>query len=288
MLWLLLAVGTAMSEGTKDALSKRGLQKFDEYTVAWALRFFSLVILLPLLLFIEIPKLDNMFWYALAFTVATNTITSIMYMKALKASPLSLTTPMLAFTPAFLLITSPIILGEFPSSSGLFGVLLIVLGSYALNITELRKGILQPLRALAKEKGAMLMLAIAFIWSFTANFDKIAVQHSSPIFYVIIFNIVMSLIFSQIILIKSKKNAKKVGKNVKYLMPIGIMSAIALIMQMTALSLALVSYVIAIKRTSSIFATIYGRVFFKEKYFKERLTGIIIMLSGVALISLFP
>lgn len=288
MLWLLLAIGTALSEGTKDALSKRGLRKFDEYTVAWALRFFSLLLLIPLLFFIEIPKVDNIFWYALAFTVITNTIASIMYMKALKLSPLSLTTPMLTFTPAFLLVTSPLILGEFPSYMGLFGVILIVIGSYVLNIAEMKKGPLQPFKALTKEKGAMLMLAIAFIWSFTANVDKIAIQHSSPLFYVIIFNVVMSLVFSHIIMIKSNRNVKQIRKDIRYLLPIGMISAIGLIMQMTAISIALVAYVIAIKRTSSIVATIYGRAFFKESHFRERITGILIMIFGVAFISLFP
>ncbi len=151
MLWFILSLLTAISESTKDMFSKRGLQKIDEYVVAWSLRFFALPFLLPLLFFISTAH-DIVFWYAVLVGGALNTITSVLYMKAIKISPLSITVPMLTFTPLFMLITSPIILGEFPSIFGMIGILLIVLGSYMLNISDWHKGILAPFKSLVKEK----------------------------------------------------------------------------------------------------------------------------------------
>jgi len=55
---------------------------------------------------------------------------------------------------------------------------------------------------------------------------------------------------------------------------------------MLAINLTLVAYVISIKRLSIIFSVIFGFLLFKEKGFKERLTGAIIMVLGVILITL--
>ena len=97
----------------------------------------------------------------------------IFYMKAIKASDLSITVPMLTFSPLFLLITSPLTLGEFPNLFGLFGILFIVAGSYMLNIKQRKEGWLVPFKALLSQNGPKFMLIVAFLWSISANFDKI-------------------------------------------------------------------------------------------------------------------
>src|SRR3990167_6087725 len=193
MLWFIFSFLTAFFESLKDVFSKKSLKNIDEYVVSWSLRFFALPFLVPLLFFIEIPSLGNKFWLALLIGGSLNVITTILYMKAIKHSDLSITVPMVTFTPLFLLLTSPLIVGEFPSFFGLIGVLLIVAGSYTLNIKQRHEGYLAPFKALLKEKGPKLMLLVAFIWSITSIIDKIGVQNSSPIFWVIAINIFITL-----------------------------------------------------------------------------------------------
>ncbi|EFJ52156.1 hypothetical protein VOLCADRAFT_103177 [Volvox carteri f. nagariensis] len=73
---------------------------------------------------------------------ATATITSsllllvsrYMYQRAIQLSPLSLTIPYLAFTPAILIATAYIFLGELPSPTGLVGVCVVAMGGYLLNL----------------------------------------------------------------------------------------------------------------------------------------------------------
>jgi uncharacterized membrane protein len=73
----------------------------------------------------------------------------------------------------------------------------------------------------------------------------------------------------------------------KRLAPIGLFSALTLIFQMLAINLALVAYVIAIKRTSAILVVLVSLWFFKERDFKYRLIGSCVMVFGVILISFF-
>jgi uncharacterized membrane protein len=54
---------------------------------------------------------------------------------------------------------------------------------------------------------------------------------------------------------------------------------------MTAIEMTLASYVISIKRTSILIGSIYGFLFFSEKDIKARLTGALVMVLGVFLIT---
>jgi uncharacterized membrane protein len=66
----------------------------------------------------------------------------------------------------------------------------------------------------------------------------------------------------------------------------GFVNALKYIFQMAAIQLTLVAYVISIKRTSAILSVVMGFIIFKEKGFRERLTGAVIMILGVLLITL--
>lgn len=286
MVWFILAILAAFFRSMMDVFSKKGLKNIDVYVLSWSMRFFTLVFMLPFLFFMEIPSLGNQFWPALFIGGSLNVITTILYLKAIKYSDLSITIPMVAISPLFLLMTSPLILGEFPNFFGFIGIVLIVLGSYTLNIKKYHKGFLAPFKALLKEKGPRLMLIVAFIFSITANFDKIGVLNSSPIFWVIAVNIFLSLVLFPIMLYKSQKNLKQIPSHLKALIPIGLFSALTLIFQMTAIKLTLVAYVISIKRTSTIMSVFFGYLIFKEKGIKERLIGSAIMILGVLFITL--
>jgi drug/metabolite transporter (DMT)-like permease len=206
-------------------------------------------------------------------------------MKALKSSDLSISVPMLAFTPLFLLITSPFIVGEFPDIFGLIGVLLIVVGSYVLNIKEFAGGWLSPFRVLLKERGPQLMLIVAFLWSITSNFDKVGVQNSSPFFWALIINLFIAVALFPILILRSSEPGN-FKKNLDKLIPVGLFSAITIIFQMTAINLTLVAYVIAIKRTSIIFSVLWGHYIFKEEGVRERLIGVMIMILGAFFITI--
>jgi len=183
MSWFLFAFSTALFRSLTDVAGKKGLKNMDEYIVAWSLFLFALPFIGILLFFTEIPKIGDDFWFALIASGGANILTNLLYMRAIKTSDLSVTIPMITFTPLFMLITSPIILGEFPNTYGLMGIVLIVAGSYILHFREKSKGYLAPFRAMVREKGPRLMLLVAFIWSITANFDKIGIQNSSVFFW---------------------------------------------------------------------------------------------------------
>lgn len=286
MTWVLFAFLTAFFESAKDVFGKKGLQRSDEYVVAWAWRFFAIPFLLPPLLLTGIPALDREFFLALAVSGGLNLATSVLYLRALRLSDLSVTVPMVTFTPLFLLLTSPLLLGESPNALGMTGVLLIVLGSYLLNLRQRSRGYLAPFKALLREPGPRLMLLVALIWSITANVDKIGLQHSSPMFYGFALNAFLAIGLFPLALRRMRGNRLALQANFGNLLAIGACGGLTIACQMYALSLAIVPYVIAIKRTSSIMSVLWGALLFREAGLRERLTGTVVMVAGVALIVL--
>src|SRR3989344_3848252 len=117
MLWLLFSLLNSFFDSVQNALSKHGAQKVDVLSAAWAQRFFALFIIIPLALinnsFRSFDLLNSTFWTAALISSSVAVITSILFIRAIKISPLSLTLPITTFTPVFLLVTSPIIVGEF-------------------------------------------------------------------------------------------------------------------------------------------------------------------------------
>ncbi|HKL48533.1 MAG TPA: EamA family transporter [Desulfuromonadales bacterium] len=285
MLWAVFAALTAVFESIKDVLGKRGVQRDDAVLVAWAWRLFALPFLLPALFFIDIPEIESPFWWALLVSGGLNVLTSVLYIQALKASDLSVTVPMVSFSPLFLLLTSPLILGEQPAPMGMTGVLLIVLGSYLLHIGRRSEGPLIPFKALLSERGPRLMLVVALIWSVTANVDKIGLQASSPIFWTIAVNLFIAVVLLPLGLPRLYRRPKSGGIGV--LFALGFTGALGYLCQMTAISIGLVPYVIAIKRTSIVLSVGWGGLFFGEKGIRERLTGAAVMLAGVLCITLW-
>lgn len=286
MTWLILGIFTAFFEAVKDVFGKQNLKKSDEYVVAWSLAFFSVIFLTPWVISTGIPALNTQFWIALLIGGSINAVTAILYIKAIKVSDLSLTVPLVALTPLFMLLTSPLIVGEYPNFFDYIGIFLIVTGSYLLNIKEKSQGYLAPFKALLKEPGPKMMLIVAFLWSITSNFDKIGVKNSSPIFWLFSLFGTMSVLILPILLHKTPNPSRKILKQLPMLAAMGFFNAIGVLFQMQALTLTLVVQVIAIKRTSVLMGVLFGHFIFKEQDIQQRLLGAGIMIFGVFVISL--
>jgi drug/metabolite transporter (DMT)-like permease len=283
-MWVTLSLLTAFSIATSDALTKKVLRTRDEYFVAWIRLLFTLPVLVTSLFFIEIPPLDRTFWLATVCALPLEITAMILYTKALKVSPLSVTLPFLALTPLFLIVTSNLILGESVSISGAAGILLMAAGAYTLNLHKARHAFLAPIRAIFREKGSVMMIGVAFIYSITASLGKMAIEHSSPIFFGCFYFILVTILFTPIAIKMNKGNLSFRKKDIIPFASIGFTYSIMIICHMLAMSLVNVAYMISIKRTSILFSIIYGHFLFREERIAEKAVGSIIMLAGFILI----
>jgi uncharacterized membrane protein len=288
MSWFVYAFVCALSLATADALSKKALDdNSDPSIVAWIRTGYALPFMALVIPFIEKPELDNIFYVATLMAVPLDIIALLLYMKAIKVSPLSLTLPFLSLTPVFLIGTSYIILGERPDRSGFTGIVLVVIGAYLLNVHTIGKGLLEPFKAIAKEQGSVLMIIVAFVFSIGACIGKIAVQHSDPLFFSVVYSFLLSSVFFLVISFRTRHLFSKVFSKPVLFLLIGILIAIMIITHLSAVNLVEVAYMVSVKRLSILFGAIYGVMFFKETNIKEKLLGATVMVSGIIMISVF-
>ncbi len=284
---MVFALVSAFSLATSDALVKKSMRKeSNEYLVAWFRLLFSLPPLIIIWFFTPIPRLDGVFYAAFFVALPIELVTVVLYVRALKISPLSLTLPFLAFTPVFLILVSYVTLGEKVSLAGGTGVVLLASGGYLLNIRTARSGILEPIRAVAREKGSVLMLSVAFLYSITASMGKLAIEHSSPLFFGITYFIALSLSFAPAALFKGRRELRPFLGRKSYISLIlpGFFYSAMIVTHMLAISLTKVAYMVSVKRTSLLIGVLYGYLFFREEDIKMRFLGALLMLAGFVLI----
>ena len=287
MLWFLLSLLAALATSLNDVISKRFFSHLSAYNMGLIRLVYAFPFLAAAFFMIHIPGLDPIFWKCIAIGIPLEITALLSYMKAIKSSPLSLTVPFLAFTPAFMILTGFLILGERLTYPGISGIALIVIGSYVLNLSKaLKSEWIAPFRAIFKEKGSYLMLLTSFIYSITATLGKLAIIHSNPqTFSVIYFLILTASMFAIFPFIPGADLRAVVEKPLPGFLS-GIILAGMIFCHTTAISLIKAAYMISVKRTSLVFGVIFGALFFKEYSIKERLTGAIIMFSGVVMIIL--
>lgn len=254
-----------------------------------------------------IPAIGPEFFTAVAITSALNILGLNLIFKALSSSDLSLSVPMLSFTPAILIGTSYVILHEAPSLFGFAGICIIVSGSYVLNIAEEHEHYLDPIRAMMRNRGSWYMLIVAFLFAVSINFDKIALLNSDPFFGMAL--TVMTIGIALLVIVaysryvgrneypdhaygsvdESALPARALPARQFFLLTllIGVCVAVEAASVNVALTMQIVPYVIAIKRLSIIFMVLYGTFVFSEGDSKKRVMGAILMVAGAIIILLF-
>lgn len=286
MFWALLSIISGLGDAIIFALMKR-LKETNNSIVVWVQYAFALPFLFVLLHFKYPQKINfNVYWIAVLNGVLLIIGTYLLF-KATKISDLSISMPMLSATPLFLIFTSYFMLNESPTFYGFMGIFLIVIGAYTIHIKNYKQGFFSPFKALLKDKGSFNVLFVAFIWSITANLSKIGILYSNPVFYVSIVYLFVAIIMLPLITFNFKKKIREIKANLNMLMSLGFSSAFMVATAAYAMLVAIVPYVISLKRSSVIFAIFFGYLFFNEKNIGNALLGTIIMLIGGVLITLY-
>jgi len=211
-----------------------------------------------------------------------NALAGACYIFALKKSDVSLCAPMLNITPLAMILTSFLILDELPSVPGALGIFAIVIGAYILTTEKQRY-----FAKIFKDKGVQLALCTAIIYSITANLDKLGVLLINAQSYITLsmfFSFIFLLTFSSAFSKKFWRSLEK--KSALLLLPVACVAALALYFQLLAIVLTKASYVIAIKRLSTLMTALLGGKIFKEKEVRKRTLAACVMVIGVLLIVL--
>ncbi len=296
--WVTITLLSAIFFGLKDILAKKFFNKnitplqliFEEYL----LLFLIVVIIFPY--HVDFSSYKNYYFlYALkAISVGGATL---IYFKLLKKHDISIVSPMLNLSPLILLFLSSILLGESITKLQLFGIMLIIFFTYFLEITITHHHKTNPhkhhflnLKSILKDKNArffMQSFIMVFLISLAAITDKMILENVNE-YTNLYFTSTIILIVLLIYYIKEKHILQTFENIVKEpeTMLIAIMIVISnfLILKAISIPAAMVSLIIPLRRTSTLFSSIIGGILFHEKHLKKKIIAALGMFIGVIII----
>lgn len=291
MLWIPLSVLAGFFVALSDALNKRYFGESGFISMALVRTLGALPFLLPPLLYYLIAEgkvtyLTPQFLVNTLLLLGLEVVATLLYMRGIQISPLSVTLPYLSFTPVFVILTGFLILNERVSPQGILGIVLITAGGYLVHLPRIRAGLLGPLRGIWEERGSLYLLMTALIYSVTSVLGKKGVLLSDPLFFALFYFSLLSLV-TPILLwsLGGKEKGSLILRKRGELLLVGGTQALMCLCHMWALSLIETAYMIALKRTSIIFGVIFGWLFFREHHIRLRLSAVLLMFLGILIIT---
>ena len=288
--WLLFALGAAVGVAATDTLTKHHLSGCPPALALLVRTLFPAIFLSPILLAAPPPTLEPSFWLWLGAAVPLELLAEFLYIRALRSSPLALSVPYLAFSPVFIVLTGFVLLGESVDARGFAGILLVVLGAYYLNLDKsmLRRpwGWFAPIAAIARQKGARQMLAVALVYSVTAALAKGTLLKAHSLGATAIYFWAVGASSATALSMREPGILRRALANLRAHATIGLVSAFSILCTFLAFAHVEAAYAIAVKRTSILFSIALGAWLFREKRFPHHFSAGLVMLGGIALMVL--
>lgn len=285
MLGISFALLAALSTSLQATFFKT-TPHIDSWTINWA-RFVVVVPILAVFVSIfnewVIPPLP--FFLVVIFGVLPlELVITTCMVRAYQLSPQSLVGPLMSFSTVFSIPVAFFLLGEVPSSEGLLGIFLIVVGALSLGWAGTFT-FRSAFQKLTKEKGTRLMIIVALAASLSIPLAKYLFQYAPPLvvaFYgtvAVLTAMTVRVIWMRSMLRLSRRDWLMIGST-------SIFTGLTYVFHYLALSFIFASYFIALKRLSIVFDVLLGRTVYKEENFFQRLLGASIMLGGLLLITI--
>lgn len=289
-MWFYYSLFWAIWNSISFIIIKRLSRSISSLPLLYTTFLFSIPFMFLLLLITSgIPRVTLHFYLFTLSSAILDTIAFIASFSAIEQSSLSLISPIASFGTVFTLLIAMVTIGEIPTSTKFLGVLLVVIGSYLLNIKDITHGILTPIKKLATNRGVQLFFLATFLWSITPIFQKKAIFETypqTPLYPSFVGVIIVSTFLTFFAFKKTKSSIQHIQKNVGWFLLLGGVAPFAQFAAFTAFSLAYVGYVSAVLRLSSLFTVILAGVFLKEERLSERFLGASVMIAGTILLAI--
>ena len=286
-MWFALALLSALFQVLRNMAMKRLGHALDETINVWGRFTFLLPFAGAGVLVEGVPEIQPGFWGVTLLFGVTQMLSTLSLSKALKVAEISLVTALWKLSLIVLVAWGFVWLGEVPSTLGLAGVLVSMLGVYLLNIHRAKVSFWAPLTALVREPGQRWTLLAAMGYAPSVVLIKDMALMSSPGYAVFMGYVACSLLVTPYTLLRSARHFRQVTRHWRDFIGLGLFSALSTWFGTTAYTLTMSSYVEAVKQVEVVLALVIGYVVFKEGA-RIRLIwpGTVIMLAGLALLKL--
>jgi drug/metabolite transporter (DMT)-like permease len=223
----------------------------------------------------------------LAASALINVFALVLFLGALRRSPLSLTIPLLSFTPILSTTLAWLFRGQVPTPVQYVGAVLVVVGALLLGWSG---GAWRGLGTFLRESGVRRMAAVTLLWSCTSVLDQTAVARGAGAWYAPLLTAAVALFLLLWTLLRGQGRALVAAAKPLLGMPLlallaVVVGAAALAVQIEAFRWAPVGFIDVIKRGTGMgSAVLLGRFVFGEPVNRWTWAAVAVMTLGVGLV----
>ena len=287
-MWLIYSISCAFSDSIASLGNKKLVShKLDPVAISYFVHGLGAFGFLMLAIYSgqNILGISPLSLGLVMLTAALASVAGVLILVALKKGDLSLIAPIQTLTPLFVLVIAVFFLKQTPSPIGLAGILLVVLGGVFLDKNP-HESLTSVLKRIVSYQPALLSVAAAFLYAVASVLDARGLQSTALGLWILYIYFFIFLFLTPVVIFSKRKSLPPLKAQLPLLIFVTCFHVMALLFQFIAMGLKSVSYVMSIKRLSSVFAVLLAYIFLNEKRAVSRIPGAIIMVAGAVLIGL--
>ncbi|MFA6542659.1 MAG: EamA family transporter, partial [Bacteroidota bacterium] len=282
--WFIWATCSALLSALSAVVQKKILFRLNalEFSFSVSLVIFFFTAFVPL--FADVLSIP-------LSTVAVITVKSVLgasafllVMVSLQQNQISSALPLLGITPAAAAILSLLFLGEALKESEWLGIGIMITGAYLLEKRP-SSTLFQPLRRIVRSKTYYSIYGAVGLFALSSVLDRLLVYSMKTDLLNVLFyqHIVYLLFFSVILMIRRfplRAVVSKSGEEFPLIFTVAILTLAYRYTQLEATVLAPVALVLAVKRTSILYASLLGGKLFSEDRLPTKLLGAVLIVAA--------
>lgn len=284
MTWVLWAMGSALLSAAAAIAQKRVLRRIPALEFSLLMALAVLLLTLPVLFTTAVFAYDSRALGLLWAKSLLGGAAFLLVMTALERDSISEALPLLGITPAATAVLAWLVLGETLGRAEWTGLALMVAGVWVLEAGATGDA-LQPLRAafLGGRHRAILGAVALFAISSVADKRLVSGLHVPP--FVVLFHqhVVYAGLFAALLLAR-RGSWRSLGQQARsqggMLLVIAALTLGYRYFQLEGTRTGPVALVLAVKRTSILFATFFGGRLFAEERLAPRLAGAALIVAA--------
>ena len=281
----MLIVTSSMTHAIWNLLVKKSRHKT---VFIWWMFVISSTLFTMLLPFITEPFTWPDLRTAVMFTIGATcfVLYHLLNGRAYRSGDLSIVYPLTQTSIIYVPIWGFLLLGEQISLTGLAGILLVILGTYSVQLQRLAiSDLIRPFRDL-RSQSVQASLAAGFIYSIGSVAEKTGVNNYSPLYFTFFMVITMLLLMSLNMLRPKyyQPIREELRENWRPIMLSGPVIMTSFLTFRYGLNMTPVSYAVPVRQVSIIMGVLIGILFLKESFGRIRLVSAAVVLAGVFLI----
>ncbi|HVO73841.1 MAG TPA: EamA family transporter, partial [Ignavibacteriaceae bacterium] len=264
MNWFLLAFISAVFSAASAISEKKSLFSLDALSFSFLVSIITLLFSIPFFLLANYSDVFSFSMLVLFIKSILGSAAFLFVMLSVKNLDISEALPLLALTPGLVAFFGIFLINDYLTPVEWLGILLMVAGSYILEMKKNTRSFLDPFKSLFNFSKYSYVFIALILFTVTSLLDRILLKNYNlpPYTFMAFQQLFYAFIFAGVFLIKKRSVNSSIGsiaKNTIYLVIIvSVFTVIYRYTQIEATKLAPAALVLSVKRLSVLMAVIFG------------------------------